>query len=162
MFRYKSILWITFILLGWILFKNQRESHTRPAIPTQEQLKNHTWTLVRDPANQRSAPFIIRELKFTSENQFEVVETFRFSGSTFRNPGKYSMSDSVIRLKSFDGRVHIANLRPEKEGRLRIEWIHPRLIHGHGSEIYQTQENAEKPKQIIFSSRVFEFFKSGN
>jgi hypothetical protein len=162
MFRYKSILWITFILLGWILLNHQRETHTQPAIPTHEELKNHTWTLVTDPANERSGRFIMRELKFTGKNQFEVIETFKFSGSTFRNPGRYSMSDSVIRLKSFDGQVHIANLRPEKEGRLRIEWLRPRLIHGHGSEIYQTQENEEKPKQIIFSSRVFEFFKAGS
>jgi hypothetical protein len=162
MFRYKSILWITFILLGWILLKNQGENHTQPAIPTHEQLKKHTWTLVADSDDQTSGQYIVRELKFTEENQFEVIETFKFSGSTFRNPGRYSITDSLIRLKSSNGQVHIANLRQEEAGRLRVEWLRPRLIHGQGSEIYQTQENARQPKQIIFSSRVFEFFESGN
>jgi len=161
MIRYKSILWITFILLGWIFLKNHQESRRQPAIPAHEQLKEHTWLHVAEDTGQAAGRHIIRELRFTGKNQFEIIETFKFSGSTFRNPGQYSMTDSLIRLKSSNGKVHIANLRKQKDGRLRVEWLRPRLIHGQGSEIYQTLENKKKQKQIVFSSRLLEFLKPG-
>ncbi|HKL37417.1 MAG TPA: hypothetical protein VJ876_00890 [Bacteroidales bacterium] len=160
--RYKSILLIAVVLLGWFFLKSQKKTQLQQRIPTQQHLENHTWILVSEKADQASGQYITRKLTFTGEDQFEVIETFKFSGSTFRNRGKYNKTDSLIRLKSSNGRVHIANLKAIGNHRLRIEWLRPRLIHGKGSEIYQTQEQEEAPKRIIFSSRLFKFLESGN
>ena len=153
----KSSIWIILIVVVLLMVQSKYSRHQPPVTLTHNTLEENTWVPVHEGNRQQVQDHHFREMVFVSNGQFEIRETFKFSGSTFKNPGTYELTDSLIQLKSSHGRV-IGTLRVHHGNQLRVEWKEPGGVHGRGTEIFQAKETDLREETKIFSSRVFRLF----
>jgi|GEM_PF-1975219 len=154
MHRYSTLLWIIVIILGLSHIQSKKGNQGSPIKLTHKALQSHAWLQVKENTAHQSKDFLTRKLVFTSPNSFEIRVKYEFSGSKLRIPGNYSLRDSILILKSANGKKHIGNIRIHNPSQLRVEWTRKNLIHGKGIEIYQTKDNTANPQPKLFSSRV--------
>ena len=152
-------LWILLIIIPILLIQSKEGNHGPTIDIDYSTLQDHIWVEAFDGYGTENASHRNRELVFLSQNKFEIRETFSFSGSTFRNPGTYSLGDSLVRLKSNNGRVHIGNISIHNNRQLRIKWAKAGQIYGEGTEIFRAENMEPSDKPRIFSSRVFQLFR---
>jgi len=154
----KTLLW-TIPIFSALLLIQSNTGDPAPSLKLDHQtLQNHTWIRVDDHAQNASKGHQTRKIVFTRQGRFEIRETFKFSGSTFKNPGIYTLHDSIISLKTFDEKIQIGQIRLRKGNQLRIEWMDPKTLHGKGVEIYRVDDTSNTPGQKTFTSRVFQAF----
>lgn len=127
-----------------------------------QSLQKHIWVSVDSSTQSGTRGHHTRKLVFTGQKRFEIRETFKFSGSTFKNPGKYIVRDSMIQLHSMDGQRNIGNITLHNHHQLRVEWIRPGAIHHHDTEIYRPNAACGEDKKRTFTTTVFQAFSLKN
>ena len=154
----KTLFWTVPIFSALLLIQSNM-GEPAPSLRLDHQtLQEHTWIRVDDHNPEANKGHQTRKLVFTGRERFEIRETFAFSGSTFKNPGEYTLQDSIILLKTFDGKMQIGQLRLHKGRQLYIEWMDPKTLHGRGVEIYKIDAPSGTGRQKTFTSRVFQAF----
>ncbi len=157
MTTYKTLIWIILIGAGLVLIQSLNGKREPTIRLNPKDLQNHTWVST-STGNETQQGHHTRKLIFSSPNTFEIRENFKFSGSTFRNPGKYQIRDSVILLLSMDGSTHMGTLHVHENGKLHIDWLHPGSIHGTGSEVYHYSHGAKEKDPRTITSRLVNTF----
>lgn len=104
--------------------------------PREEALRSHQWLEVDRKGKPRVDDFQKRKIVFFSSGKYEVHATFAYSGSTFRQPGKYSILDSLIILKSPKGREIYGTAWLHKNRKLKIVWKNKNSAYGEGTELF--------------------------
>ena len=158
----KIIPWIILFLPALFFFQCTMETPS-PSIELDHQtLQKHTWVLVEDHPESTTNGHHSRKLVFTGQKSFEIRETFKFSGSTFKSPGKYILRDSIIQLHSMDGQRNIGHITLYHQHQLRIEWVRSEAVHHHDTEIYQPAAAEGEEKKRPFTTKVFQAFSLKN
>jgi hypothetical protein len=101
------------------------ENQTEPQLKTDlssESMQGTVWLAVDKNDKPKIEDFQKCTLIFLNDNRYEIKRTFVYSRSSFRNPGIYEVKDSVIMLKSLNGRKVLGNLYMRDEDQLFLEW----------------------------------------
>lgn len=101
------------------------ENQTEPQIKANlnpEAMQGTVWLSVNKKGEPKIKDFQRCTLIFLSDNKYEIKRTFVYSNSSFRNPGIYEVQDSVIILKSLNGKKLLGNLYLHKDDKLFLEW----------------------------------------
>ena len=104
--------------------------------PREAALRNNQWIEVNEQGKPRVDDFQKRKIVFFSNGKYEVHATFAYSGSTFRQPGRYSILDSLIVLKSPKGREIYGTAWLKKNRQLKIVWKNKNSAYGEGTELF--------------------------
>jgi hypothetical protein len=85
-------------------------------------MQGTVWLSVDKKGDPKIEDFQRCTLIFFKDNKYEIKRTFVYSNSSFRNPGRYEVRDSVIMLKSLNGRKLLGNLYIQKNDQLLLKW----------------------------------------
>jgi len=154
----KKLLWILPIFSAILLIQSKMEPHKPSLELTHQTLQKHTWISVDEEGQSAGKGQQTRKIIFSGQGRFEIQETFEFSGSTFKNPGKYTLRDSIILLKTFKSEVQIGQISLQNGHQLRVDWKGTKNYHGKGVEIYKMHPSSASEQKQTFSSRVFQAF----
>ena len=111
--------------LTTLFIECENQSEPQPQLKTDlssESMQGTVWLAVDKNDKPKIEDFQKCTLIFLNDNRYEIKRTFVYSRSSFRNPGIYEVQDSVILLKSLNGRKVLGNLYMRDEDQLFLEW----------------------------------------
>jgi hypothetical protein len=153
--------WLPIVIAGIFAISIQKNHKSNDAIQFDpEYFENHTWILVNEQGKPLTSDHQTCTLVFLDNNEFEMRKTFKYSGSTFRIPGKFIMQDSTLKLKNMRGTQSIGEAYIDDKNHLLIKWNHLHTIYGKGTETFMTEASCvKKPYNQQFTRKMLNYFK---